>query len=978
MSRDILFSKYFESFNFYFSKHINEILADLAIPHVILYKDYLYYDDEEEYLRRFYRLDETIARIPNLSKFYENVGGTMNKPNLAVHDQHGIILKRNNKLNELIANRFKNPESVPKTQRDHEKPITFRVLPKTEDNDTGYYEECSESYVAKKVKMEKDMLIQDGKHHDSFQKMMDHNHNQEDDEDQVSYESQEHDVYNPSPVSSSVSLLGIKKKKNVNNNNKASHQVSGNKTEVLEAELLEGSLSAIGKTERRESRDSIMFESRFEENSELCMSNVSDMSLIEHMLGGPLDSEAKGGLVKDVEKMQKKVNNNNKVPVEKKTGPPSKKKISEVDNHQQEDVKKANSTVNKSSAPRSNSAIEEKDKDKEKPVKNVIEPIENKRVMLTGNSDAVATTRGPVAMARRYVKPETLHTDVSEKIKTEEDSSAAKLQKPKNEKSVGGVLNTEMTSASTGPLQPLETPKKVDYWAISHTHAKTNTPAKGLKVNNKSDPEVQSTSAGKIRPQKLRRSAQNSTNKQQIPTAFQSPEVKTQEKYYEQLRAINHPERLIKTAKEVFLKQSGNSTDRSKNESKRKSRHLNEDKVDSYYKEEKKQANSRLEKSAHLNGLYSDHQLYLSSLNSHSKMNGSKSRTEDKTSFLKSRTEDNIQGQVQAQGQGPQKSFTDLPHHAPASHSSRTRIVSSLKVLTSFTDNQQKSARLESSSREGGSLGHILSTTAYNFKTQNSVEHAKSLRVNLSEERQSGSVSNRVPKTVSLRNLHNTMKPQGKSLVPNTLANKYEAYDYSSVLARRSLIQTASSIPSMSGGKVHSVANPPISPRKHLNLNINLKKLSQDAQQSKQHDSGIDNSYGFWTSRSSKGNVNESSKKIKESPKLRSERTLYTEGRDYGHPGRYGNGSLTEKPSVLNSRRLTKVSMYHEFKVRENEMLRSIKNLKPDYLMAMWPPGSAEKISTDKQETKKRLASSGKRLSGSRIVKGKKKVEGKL
>ena len=34
-----MYKKYFEKFNFYFAKPINEILANIDISHVILYKD---------------------------------------------------------------------------------------------------------------------------------------------------------------------------------------------------------------------------------------------------------------------------------------------------------------------------------------------------------------------------------------------------------------------------------------------------------------------------------------------------------------------------------------------------------------------------------------------------------------------------------------------------------------------------------------------------------------------------------------------------------------------------------------------------------------------------------------------------------------------------------------------------------------------------------------------------------------------------
>jgi hypothetical protein len=59
----ILFEKYFETFNFYFAKPINEILANVVISHVIFFKDLLFMLDENEYLKRFYRYEEIKPRM---------------------------------------------------------------------------------------------------------------------------------------------------------------------------------------------------------------------------------------------------------------------------------------------------------------------------------------------------------------------------------------------------------------------------------------------------------------------------------------------------------------------------------------------------------------------------------------------------------------------------------------------------------------------------------------------------------------------------------------------------------------------------------------------------------------------------------------------------------------------------------------------------------------------------------------------------
>jgi len=65
-----LHALHFERFNFYFAKGINEILANLTISHVILFKDYLFLDDDSEYLKRSYTYVEYVPRFKLLSDFY--------------------------------------------------------------------------------------------------------------------------------------------------------------------------------------------------------------------------------------------------------------------------------------------------------------------------------------------------------------------------------------------------------------------------------------------------------------------------------------------------------------------------------------------------------------------------------------------------------------------------------------------------------------------------------------------------------------------------------------------------------------------------------------------------------------------------------------------------------------------------------------------------------------------------------------------
>ena len=67
-----LFQTYFDKFNFYFAKPINEILANVTVRHVIYFKDYLYFDDFNEYLKRYYTKPEIVPRVKFLTDFYSS------------------------------------------------------------------------------------------------------------------------------------------------------------------------------------------------------------------------------------------------------------------------------------------------------------------------------------------------------------------------------------------------------------------------------------------------------------------------------------------------------------------------------------------------------------------------------------------------------------------------------------------------------------------------------------------------------------------------------------------------------------------------------------------------------------------------------------------------------------------------------------------------------------------------------------------
>ena len=71
MMNKALYSKYSSSQNYYYTKDINDIMTDGRTPAVMKYKDYVTYDEEDEYLKRYYKLHEYDYKIGLLCEYYK-------------------------------------------------------------------------------------------------------------------------------------------------------------------------------------------------------------------------------------------------------------------------------------------------------------------------------------------------------------------------------------------------------------------------------------------------------------------------------------------------------------------------------------------------------------------------------------------------------------------------------------------------------------------------------------------------------------------------------------------------------------------------------------------------------------------------------------------------------------------------------------------------------------------------------------------
>ncbi len=69
------------------------MIVNIATPHVILFKDYLYYDDINEFLKRPYKTQESKHKMKDLIEYYEKDSANV-FPTLSTIVQSKIMMKR--------------------------------------------------------------------------------------------------------------------------------------------------------------------------------------------------------------------------------------------------------------------------------------------------------------------------------------------------------------------------------------------------------------------------------------------------------------------------------------------------------------------------------------------------------------------------------------------------------------------------------------------------------------------------------------------------------------------------------------------------------------------------------------------------------------------------------------------------------------------------------------------------------------------
>ena len=118
LSAQIISQKYFNVFNQHLINEINEILICKTNQTVVRFKDYLFYDDENEFLENYYDSKNIGYRLPNILKFYLSLKVQI-FPNVSVLDRNRLMFKYFKKKNKLLLIKSKHIKQSDQAMTEH-------------------------------------------------------------------------------------------------------------------------------------------------------------------------------------------------------------------------------------------------------------------------------------------------------------------------------------------------------------------------------------------------------------------------------------------------------------------------------------------------------------------------------------------------------------------------------------------------------------------------------------------------------------------------------------------------------------------------------------------------------------------------------------------------------------------------------------------------------------------------------------------
>jgi len=818
ISRELLQRKYFEAFNFYFSKPINEILANLSLPHVILYKDFLYYDDDSEYLKRYYRTDEVPPRLHNLSKFYSNTAEGLTKPNLAVHEQNKIILKRNNKLHKYYLTKLQNFADIPQTQRNHKPKEDFKILNNLHD-DEGYSEDIysHEHRNYKKEERSEKQTENDNDHdqiHNSFQQMLERYENAT---AKLSFESQQHNVYDPEYSTDSPKVVNRSTEDNLSFDKSLEIYVKDTNPgfDLFEKDIFVDSKS-IEIVEEHHHHDQIPHNI-----SDFGFSDASEINLINEIVRSSKDEHNfRNNIVQEA------------LVFNEKPKAPSKQK-------QTEDSDKSKSiSTQKSSTQHKTKSTSAKHVDHKK-------------------SDSFTTKKSKASMEKvRASKefdiiPHHAERNVNRDHYAEKPSDYASAKRVKGEDL---YTDKSATSARNTEFYEKLSPREMQYPIISIKNIQINQikQSEPSSTNNKMSTATTATDekniSGKSRKSSsgtnpVKKSTSGTGSMKKLSLAGESKTVAT-DKPMSSATSIQY----IKGLMEKYQKYSDEIVSNRAKASANFEKPQESNTTDKRYKDTQEDETPKYTKSG---DVYVSNELYTRVANKKSDPKAhhlSRSKTEDALfkDISNSRSK-------KLSKESPTKMFENGPNSAR-------------RIVMSPSNPRKDKQTQRFGSNEGISPRLIASTTLAKFPTQLSSDNSKLLQENLSDDKllSSGVVATsngnnlksvKVEKVFAYK--RSEMKPPMKTNGPKNEANNSN----SSNTRRLTAAHTYSGASSVERNDL--VISMPVSPTKRFDLKLNLNRLNQVPGKYPNDTPHTENSYGFWTSRSAKIGLEEESRLLK-------------------------------------------------------------------------------------------------------------------
>eukprot|EP01017_Pseudomicrothorax_dubius_P010813 TRINITY_DN13916_c0_g2_i1.p1 TRINITY_DN13916_c0_g2~~TRINITY_DN13916_c0_g2_i1.p1 ORF type:complete len:359 (+),score=54.62 TRINITY_DN13916_c0_g2_i1:44-1120(+) len=162
-SERVLRERYSGTFDFVFKRAIEDILSNEHEPHVLQYKEAIVFNDDVEYLRRSYSLEEVPKKISLFVHVYDEAFPPP-RPKLCTIEQTNLLNRRNAKQREILEkkNSRRNEAPIPSEKRgdtsnykiNHEKNDFERILDDKLLDEEPIWRRKPSSTLSKKQKLE--------------------------------------------------------------------------------------------------------------------------------------------------------------------------------------------------------------------------------------------------------------------------------------------------------------------------------------------------------------------------------------------------------------------------------------------------------------------------------------------------------------------------------------------------------------------------------------------------------------------------------------------------------------------------------------------------------------------------------------------------------------------------------------------------------------------------------------------------------